>query len=241
MDIDDLFHITQGQLLLRIGTGRVEIHLFACGHGGAFHNSDLADAAGKAFGDQRCIILDGFREGHILQPETGKNMAGTGNQNGIQTDGFQTSRIQNGQIQTGGHFLLQNGIAQAHTLPGSGETGRGDGIDDILFLDSTVNGCGLGQYSVDVLGLVGIQGRIIRPFFQKLGCPGGNLYDLRVIGGDKCCQQLGVVLKSLPFVISQSGNLHRFQSQSPVVFAKAEVEVSVDTLSKGAQVFRVHL
>ncbi len=78
-------------------------------------------------------------------------------QRGMQTDGLRHGHIQQGQIQTGAHFLLDHGIAQPHALPHLFKAGGRHRIDNILFLQGPIGRRGLHPYPVGIFSPVGVQ------------------------------------------------------------------------------------
>ena len=206
--IDDIFHrILPHQGFFRQGSCLIEAGALSGGKSGAFHHSQFIDAAGQTLGHQSRIILYGFREGQILQPYTGEDMSLLDHQQRMQPRRFQTGSVQQGQIQTGAHFLPYHRVAQPHPLAYTLKAGRGHRIDDPLILQCCVNGTSLGQHPVGILGLVGIQRGISRPLAQVGGGLGIDFGNLRMIGGDKSGNQLRVEAITVPLVKAERSQL----------------------------------
>ena len=72
-------------------------------------------------------------------------------QDRVETDRFQTGRIEKREIETGAHLLLHDRITEADTLADRFKACRRDGINDILFLNGRKNGSCLQNDSVRVI------------------------------------------------------------------------------------------
>ena len=240
-DIDDVFQFFRsGQMPPGGIPGLVEGHILACGEGGTLHHGNFIHAAGQPFGDEGGIVLDGLGEGQCFQPDTGENVAGLEDQQGMETHGFQNAAVQQSQIQTGTHFLLQYRVAQPHPLACGFEAGGRNGVDDVLLLQGAVDGGGLGQHPVGILGLVGIQGRIPGPTAQQLRGLGGQRHQGRVVGGDKGGKQFRVVAVAVPLIKGQGRQLLGMGAENLSVLFQGYMEQSGSFFRQSGEHGTVH-
>ena len=200
MNINDIFHLLGGQILLTDGAGMIERKILAGSDRSGFHHSDLVDTGGKALGNQREIILHTLREHSLFQPYAGKDVSYGGDQQWMQTNRFQTRCIQQGQVQTGTQLLLQYHITQTHTLTNPFKAGRRHHIGNGLLLDCGEDGGSLTQYPVGILRLITVHRGITGPLTQEFCGTGNNPCQLRMVRGHKGGKQLRIQAHAVPFV-----------------------------------------
>ena len=121
----------------------------------------------------------------------------------MQAHRLQTGGVEEGQVQTGAQFLLQNGIAKPHPLACQFKAGGGHHIGDGLLLQGSEDGSSLPQDPVGVLGLVAVHGVVPGPVAQNVRRPSDDFGKLRVIGRHEGGQQLRVDGDALPLVKGQ--------------------------------------
>ena len=214
VNINNILHLLGGQILLADSAGVVEGKILTGGNSSGFHNGNLIDTGSKSLSNQGEIILHAFREHSLFQPYTGKNVSYSGDQQRMQTNRFQAGGIQQGQIQTGTQLLLQYHIAQTYTLTNPFETGRWHHIGDGLFLDCGEDGGSLAQYPVRILRLIAVHRGITGPLTQEFGGAGNDPCQLRMVGRNKGCQQLGVQTHTVPFIKSQDSGFRIVRYQN---------------------------
>ena len=200
MNINNILHLLGGQILLPDSAGVVEGKILTGGNSSGFHHSDLVDTGGKTLGDQGEIILHAFREHSFFQPYAGKDVSYGGDQQRMQTNGFQAGGVQQGQIQTGTQLLLQYHIAQTHTLSNPFKAGRRHHIGNGLLLDCGEDGGSLTQYPVRILGLIAVHRGISGPLTQEFCGAGNDSCQFRMVRCNEGCQQLRVQAYTVPFI-----------------------------------------
>ena len=129
------------------------------------------------------------------------------NQQGMQADCLQARRIEQSQIQTGPHLLLQYCVTQAYPLSEALEAGGRHRVNDVLLLKGAIDSRRLKKDTVGVSGLIGVEGGIPSPFFQKLCGAAVELYDFRVVRRHKRGQQLWEQRVARPLIKGKKSQL----------------------------------
>ena len=239
-DVDDIFHGMFQEALLGGETGIVEGTVIGGGGKSGLHHGDLIDAGGQPLGDKGAVILHGFGEHLLFQPEAGENMAGADDQQGMQPRRFQTGGIEEGQVQAGTQLLIQHFIAQPHPLSRGLVAGGGLHVCNALFLDGGEDSRRLAHRPVGILGLVAVQGGIPGPLAQEMGGPGQDAGNRRVVGGDEGGQQFRVQAETMPLVKGQDLRLGVGIAQLGGLVRHLHGNNARDLLRQGSQVLGVH-
>ena len=223
------------QLALRHSTGGVKSHRAPGNQRGALHNGNLPNAIGQTLGQQSGVVLYGFGEGLVFQPHSGKDVARLENEKGVESNRLQTGGVEQGQIQTGPHFLLDHRIAKTDTLSHRLKAGRRNRIDQVLLLHGGIDGRGLQTYPVWIFPLIGVQRGIAGPLFQKISGPGRQFGHLRVVRGDEGRDQLRIIGRTMPLIEGQRSQRSAIFCQQFAIAVQLQHDLSTDSLGQAGE------